>query len=351
MNAASYAAKSPRSMRICSLLPSATEIVCALGAQDQLVGVTHECDFPPQVASIPKVTRSNIPANFSSAQIDAAVSSSLQSSGSLYELDLPVLDRLQPDVVITQRLCDVCAVPYDRVQDAVANLESHPRVLNLEPSSLAGILDCIRLVGQAIGRGRSADSLVALLEHRIDAVRARTQSLAHRPRVFCMEWVDPPYCGGHWMRELVELAGGRDELSNHRRPSYRIDWRRVLEFSPEVIVLTCCGFDLSRCAHEAEILATFEGVHALPAAKSGRIFATDGSAYFSRPGPRIVDSLEILAYLVHPDFFAAPPHPRAFCAVDLAPALNKLAVRRDTAASPRRSNLGRARRTLSDNCP
>jgi iron complex transport system substrate-binding protein len=318
MNAPSHPEKSPCSLRICSLLPSATEIVCALGARDQLVGVTHECDFPSSVASIPKVTRSNIPANFSSAQIDAAVSSSLQSSGSLYELDLPALERLQPDVVITQRLCDVCAVPYDRVQDAVANLGSHPRVLNLEPSSLADILDCIRLVGQAIGRSASADALILSLHHRIDAVRSRTQSLAPRPRVFCMEWVDPPYCGGHWMRELVEIAGGRDDLSNHRRPSHRVDWRRVLDFSPEVIVLTCCGFDLARCAQEAEILATFEGVHALPAAKSGRIFATDGSAYFSRPGPRIVDSLEILAHLVHPELFAAPPLVRAFCAVDLA---------------------------------
>lgn len=307
-----------RRMRICSLLPSATEIVCALGAEDQLVGVTHECDFPPSVASVAKLTRSNIPANFTSAQIDAAVSSSLESSGSLYELDLHALEEAQPDLVITQRLCDVCAVPYDRVQDAAENLSSHPRVLNLEPSSLADILDSIRLVGDAIGRRSAADALVASLRQRVDAVCTATHNLEHRPRVFCMEWVDPPFCGGHWMKELVDLAGGRDEIAADRRPSRRIDWQRVLDFAPEVIVLTCCGFDLHRCAAEAEILATFERVDELPAAKSGRIFATDGSAYFSRPGPRIVESLEILAHLVHPQLFGAPNLPRAFSAVSLA---------------------------------
>lgn len=307
-----------RRRRIVSLLPSATEMVCALGARDELVGVTHECDFPPSIASVRKLTRSNIPANFTSAEIDAAVRSNLDSSGSLYELDLDALEELQPDLIITQRLCDVCAVPYDHVQDAAAKLRSHPRVLNLEPSSLAGILDCIRLVADALDRRPAADTFIAALQRRIDAVRARTQSLSRRPRVFCMEWVDPPFCGGHWMKELVALAGGHDDLATGGRPSRRIDWLRVLDFEPEIIVLTCCGFDLSRCAREADLLAEFEGVRALPAAKSGNIFATDGSAYFSRPGPRIVDSLEILAHLIHPEIFPAPGLPRAFTAVQLS---------------------------------
>jgi iron complex transport system substrate-binding protein len=305
-------------VRICSLLPSATEIICALGAGDQLVGVTHECDFPPSAASIPKLTRSNIPGDFTSAQIDAAVASSLESSGSLYELDLCALEASQPDLVITQRLCDVCAVAYDRVQDAAKNLTSRPRILNLEPSSLADILDSIRLVGDAIGRRSSADALISSSQRRIDAVRAQTRNLAHRPRVLCLEWVDPLFCGGHWMKELVDLAGGRDDLAADHRPSRRIEWQRVLDFAPDVVVLTCCGFGLSRCAAEAEILATFERIDELPAAKSGRIFATDGSAYFSRPGPRIVESLEILAYLAHPEIFAPPDLPRAFAAVPLA---------------------------------
>lgn len=309
---------SPANLRICSLLPSATEIVCALGAQHQLVSVTHECDFPAAAASIPKVTRSNIPAHFSSAEIDAAVSASLDSSGSLYQLDLVALERLQPELIITQRLCDVCAVPFDRVEAAAKNLSSHPRVLNLEPSSVTDILDCIRLVGDAIARPAAAQTLIASLNQRIDAIRAQTQTLAIRPRVFCMEWVDPPFCGGHWMKELVHLAGGRDDLATDGRPSRRIDWNRVLEFAPEVIVLTCCGFDLARCAAEADILATFDRVHELPAARSGRIFATDGSSYFSRPGPRIVESLEILAHIVHPRIFAAPDLPRSFSRVELS---------------------------------
>jgi iron complex transport system substrate-binding protein len=305
-------------VRICSLLPSATEIVFTLGAGDLLVGVSHECDYPAATAPIPKVTRSNIPVGLSSEQIDAAVSSNLQSDGSLYELNLPLLEELQPDLVITQRLCDVCAVSFDRVEQAVAVLKSRPQILNLEPHSLDDILNNIRVVGNAIDRRSSAETAVASLQHRIDAIRKKTRNLASIPRVFCMEWVNPPFCGGHWMKELVEIAGGRDDLSNHNRPSYRIGWNRVLEFAPEVIVLTCCGFDLPRCMREADILATFPDVLALPGARSGRVFATDGSAYFSRPGPRIVDSLEILAHLIHPEVFPPPALSGAFSSVVLA---------------------------------
>lgn len=305
-------------MRICSLLPSATEIVFGLGMGRALVGVSHECDYPEQALRIPKVTRSKIPTGASSAQIDSLVSSTLTAEGSLYELDLPLLEKLQPDLILTQRLCDVCAVSFDLVQEAVQGLASRPRVLNLEPHSLEGILGNIRAVGETLGCESAAETLVGSLEARIDAVQTKTQGLSHRPRVFCMEWVDPPYCGGHWMKELVEIAGGRDDLSNLHRPSYRIDWKRVRELAPEVIVLTCCGFDLPRCEREGELLARFEGVGDLPAARSGRIFATDGSAYFSRPGPRIVESLEILAHLIHPELFAPPRLAGAFSALHLA---------------------------------
>ncbi len=304
-------------MRICSLLPSATEIVFRLGMGNSLVGVSHECDYPEPARHIPKVIRSKIPAGISSEQMDAMVSSTLTTEGTLYELDLPLLEKLQPDLILTQRLCDVCAVSYDRVQEAVQGLRSRPRVLNLEPHSLEDILGNIRTVGEALGRSSAAESLVRSLEFRIEAIRSKTRDLADRPGVFCMEWVSPPYCGGHWMKELVEIAGGRDDLANLHRPSCRIEWKRVLEFAPEVIVLTCCGFDLDRCEQEGEILAKFEGVHDLPAVRTGRVFATDGSAYFSRPGPRIVESLEILAHLIHPKFFPAPRLLRAFSALDL----------------------------------
>lgn len=293
-------------MRICSLLPSATEMVFALGLGDSLVGVTHECDYPPEALSLPKVTRSNIPTGISSAEIDRRVSSTLESTGSLYELDLATLEALEPDLILTQRLCDVCAVSYDRVEDAVKGLKSHPCVLNLEPHSLADILENIRAVGEATDRRESAEGLVGSLERRIDGVRQETRNLVNRPRVVCLEWVDPPYCGGHWMKELVDLAGGHDELANHHRPSYRIPWQKVFDFQPEVIVLTCCGFDLERCKEEGKILTGFPGFGELPAAQAGRVFATNGSAYFSRPGPRIVDSLEILAHLIHPQVFARP---------------------------------------------
>lgn len=305
-------------MRICSLIPSATEMVFALGMGDSLVGVSHECDYPAAAAKLPKVTSSRIPSGLSGAEIDKAVTAALDTSGSLYDLDVELLDRLQPDLIVTQSLCDVCAVSVDLVDDAVKRLKSQPAVLSLDPHSLEQIFRGIRSLAHALHCEAAADSVIEKLDARVNAVRRKTQNLSSRPRVLCMEWVSPPYCGGHWMKELVELAGGRDDLSHHHRPSYRIEWKRVLEFSPEVIVLTCCGFSLERCKQEADILAQYEGVHDLPAARSGRIFATDGSSYFSRSGPRIVDSLEILAHLIHPELFAAPPLTGAFAPLRIA---------------------------------
>lgn len=305
-------------MRICSLLPSATEICFALGLADSLVGVSHECDYPAEATCLPKVTRSNISSSLSSREIDSAVSSSLESQGTLYELNLPLLESLRPDLIITQRLCDVCAVSFDRVQEAVNSLPTKPAVLNLEPSSLEDIFTNILLVADAADVRAAGDKLVLSLRERVSRVRERTANLASRPRVFCMEWVDPPYCGGHWMKELVEVAGGEDALANPHRPSYRIEWERVLQFAPEVIVLTCCGFELERCEREGLLLATFEGVGNLPALQNGRVYATDGSHFFSRPGPRIVESLEILAHLIHPELFPPPSLEQAFKAIAVA---------------------------------
>ena len=307
-------------MRICSLIPSATEIVFALGAGHLLAGVSHECDYPAEAALLPKITRSRIPAGLSSGGIESGVRAMLAGGGSLYELDLELLERLQPDLILTQKLCNVCAVSFDLVEDAIRTLSPPPAILTLEPSSLDEILGSIRMVGDAIGRVRAAKALVSSLKQRIDTVRRRTNIAMSRPRVFCMEWVNPPYCGGHWMKDLVEIAGGTDDLANHHRPSYPIEWKRVLEFSPEVMVLTCCGFSLERCRQEAEILAGFEGFWKLPAARTGRIFATDGASYFSRSGPRIVESLEILAHLIHPELFPAPKLDAAFATIQLSAA-------------------------------
>jgi iron complex transport system substrate-binding protein len=305
-------------IRVVSLLPSATEIVFAIGAEASLVGVTHECDFPPTAAQIPPLTRSHIPAGIPSAQIDAAVSASLNSLGSLYELDFQRLEALKPDLILTQRLCDVCAVSFDRVEDAVSKLPWGPQVLNLEPHSLADVLGTIQTVGGALGRGEAAQKVVASLRARIEAVRERSAGATRRPRVLCLEWVDPPFCAGHWIPELIEIAGGRCDLGNLHRPSTRLQWSRVVESAPEVIVLTCCGYTLERCAADGEVLARFPGAQDLPAVREGRVYATDGSAYFSRPGPRLVESLEILAHIVHPQLFPAPRLERAFSRLDLA---------------------------------
>lgn len=305
-------------MRICSLLPSATEIVYALGGGRNLVAVTHECDYPADATLVRRVTSSKIQNAISGGQIDAAVSSTLNAAGSLYDLDMAALEELQPDLVLSQKLCRVCAASFEDVNQAVQSLRSRPRVLFLEPHSLADILTSIRIVGQAIGRDSQAYTLVKSLQARIEAVRHKTCGLSYRPRVVCLEWVDPPFCGGHWMKELVEIGGGRDDLSNSHRPSTRIEWRRVMQFAPEVIVLTCCGFALDRCTQEGRVLEKFERLRDLPAARFGRIFATDGSAYFSRPGPRIVDSLEILAHLIHPDLFQAPALGEVFSRLDIS---------------------------------
>src|SRR5215467_2168638 len=242
-------------MRICSLLPSATEMVFALGMGNSLVGITHECDYPPEASRIPHVTRSNIPVGLSSEEIDRMVSSNLVTEGTLYELDQRLLDELAPDLILTQRLCDVCAVAFDKVQEVAHSLRSNPKVVNLEPHELEDILDNIKTVGSLIGAEERARDVVRSLRKRIAVIAEKTRDIAHRPRVFCMEWVNPPYYGGHWMKTLVEIAGGVDDLAQAGRPSTRIEWERVLEFSPEIMVLTCCGYKLPRVIEEAETLA------------------------------------------------------------------------------------------------
>jgi iron complex transport system substrate-binding protein len=196
------------------------------------------------------------------------------------------------------------------------SLPSQAAILNLEPRSLEGILENIIQVGQATGKRATADDVVAGLRERIDRVRRNASSLS-RPRVFCMEWADPVFCGGHWMNELVEIAGGWDDLSRLDQPSIRTEWSRVREFAPEVLVLTCCGFDVARAQREVEVLSAYEGFADLPAVRKERVYVTNAMAYFSRPGPRIVDSLEILAHLIHPEAFPDPGHSNAFAPAKL----------------------------------
>lgn len=292
-------------MRIVSLLPAATEIVGVLGQLDGLVGVSHECDYPPEVNAKPRVTHCPIhEAGLSSAEIDRWVRETLASTGTLYSLDEPLLRRLEPDIILTQRLCDVCAVGFGSVQAFAATLPNHPQVVNLEPSSLADIFENVRSVGRVLGVSERADAAVAALAGRVGAVQARLAHVADRPRCFLMEWIDPPFCSGHWGPELVALAGGTDPLGRLGEDSTRIRWESVLDAQPDVIVLACCGHRPQRTISDLPILRAYPGWDRLPAVRQGRVYVVDGSAYFSRPGPRIVDSLEILAEVIHPELFA-----------------------------------------------
>lgn len=299
-------------MRIVSLLPSATEIICALGLEDQLVGVTHECDYPPFVCQLQKVTRTLIPAEASSGEIDRLVRQRLQTDRALYTLDLPVLQVLRPDLIVTQALCDVCAVAEDEVRAAACMLPGGPRVINLEPRTLSEVLASIRQVATAVGVDRSAEEVLTGLTARVAAVVSRTAGLQRRPRVALLEWLEPPFSCGHWSPELVRLAGGIEGLGQEGRPSRTLRWDEVLAWQPEVVFIACCGFSVERTLCDLPLLRLVPGLRHVPAVRSGRVYVTDGSHYFSRPGPRLVDSLEILAHTLHPEVHPLPnglPHP------------------------------------------
>jgi iron complex transport system substrate-binding protein len=292
-------------MRIVSLLPAATEIVGILGQVDHLIGVSHECDFLPEVNAKPRVTHCSIhEAGLPSAAIDQRVKETLASTGTLYRLDELLLQELKPDIILTQRLCDVCAVGFGSVMALATTLPGSPQVVNLEPSCLADIFENIRCVGSVLGVPENADAAVAELNSRVEAVQARLADVKYRPKCLLMEWIDPPYCSGHWGPELVELAGGIEPLGLKGKDSTRIAWEKVLEAQPNAIVLACCGHKPQRTLADLPILRQYPGWESLPAVQSGRVFIVDGSAYFSRPGPRIVDSLEILAEIIYPNLFS-----------------------------------------------
>jgi iron complex transport system substrate-binding protein len=288
-------------MKIVSLLPSATEIICALGLEDQLVGVTHECDFPKSVQQLPKVTQTLIPSEASSIEIDRLVRERLRTQRALYTLNLPVLEKLRPDLIITQALCDVCAVAEEEVRAAACELPGRPQVINLEPQTLSEVLASIRQVARAAGTDRRGDDVIAELTARIEAVGARTASVKHRLRVALLEWLDPPFCCGHWSPELVRLAGGIEGLGQEGQPSRTLCWDEVLDWQPEVVFIACCGFSISRTLCDLPKMGRVQGWKDLPAVRLGRVYVTDGSHYFSRPGPRLVHSLEILAHSLYPD--------------------------------------------------
>ncbi len=293
-------------MRIVSLLPSATEIICGLELEDSLVGVTHECDFPSFVRTLPKVTRSSIPRNSSSLEIDHQVREQMASRKALYQLDRPVLESLQPDLIITQALCDVCAVAEDEVRAAACSLSGNPHVINLEPQTLAQIFAAIRQVGDATKTQQRAKRFVEELTARVQSVARRSKTIEQKPRVALLEWLDPPFSCGHWNPELVSLAGGIEGLGHLGQPSRRLRWDDVKDFEPEILFIAYCGFNVERSMQDITLLNSKSAWHDLPAVRAGRVYVTDGSDYFNRPGPRLVDSLELLAHTLHPNKHPLP---------------------------------------------
>lgn len=291
-------------MRIVSFLPSATEIACALGLGDDLVGVTHECDYPPEVRSKPVVVHSAIPlSGRTPEQIDEAVRQCLKDGRSVYSVDEALLNELAPDLILTQDLCQVCAPSGNEVGRVIPFLSKVPNILWMTPHTLGDIFTNIRELGEAADRAAAAEALVRRLKDRVEALSRETRKIIPRPRVFCMEWLSPPYTAGHWMAELVERAGGVDDLAQKGKDSVRIEWERILEYAPEILILSPCGFDLRNVLRQAPLLKRYPGWESLPAVKAGRVYAVDANSYFARPGPRVVEGLELLAHLIHPERF------------------------------------------------
>jgi iron complex transport system substrate-binding protein len=297
-------------VRIVSLLPAATDIVAELGQLPELVGRTHECDWPAEVSSVPVATRSELADGGSSREINRDVAAGHRGS-SLYTLDADLLARLDPDLVLTQDLCEVCAVSYRRVGDAVRLMTAGPRVLSLEPRTLAEILDCLRVVGDALGVPEVAAERVSALRARLDEVRRRVAGRV-RPRVVALEWLDPVWPAGHWVPEQIELAGGVPLLARAGEHTSAIEWRRVVDARPDVLLLLPCGFPPDRTRAELDVLTGRPGWADLPAVRNGAVWVLDGPAYFNRPGPRVVRGAEVLAHALHgayPDTGVSPLRP------------------------------------------
>lgn len=288
-------------VRIASLVPSATELLFALGLRESVVAVTHECDFPPPASDLPHLTRTVIPDGLGPGEIDRAVRERTEAGLALYELDAEALARLGPDLIVTQAVCEVCAVSFDDVRAVAARIPSHPEVISLDPSTLAEVLADVGRLGEATGATAPARRLERGARDRIEAVREAVSG-AEAPAVAALEWLDPPFAGGHWVPEMVGLAGGTDALGRAGERSRVVEWAEVEAAAPEAVVCMPCGYDAVRSAREAR-----DRRDRLDRIGATRLAAVDAAAYFSRPGPRLVDGVELLAHILHPDRVAAPP--------------------------------------------
>jgi iron complex transport system substrate-binding protein len=299
-------------VRICSLVPAATEIVFALGLGDRVVGVTHECDWPPEATSRPAVTASLIESDrLTSLEIDRAVSEAAGNGKPLYAIDEERWRELEADVVLVQELCEVCAVSRDEVDGLVSARPIDAEVIDVSPTTLDGVLATITALGVRLGAEGAADELTGGMRARLDRVRAALADVDTIPRVFVCEWLDPPFSAGHWVPDMVGVAGGTDVASAPGEPSRRLAWDDVPALDPEVVVLAPCGFDLDRTITEIDIDTLRGPLLETAARREGKVFAVDASAYFSRPGPRLVDGVELLAHLLHPEAYSDPGLPWA----------------------------------------
>jgi iron complex transport system substrate-binding protein len=292
-------------MRIASLVPSATEMLFALGLGESVVGVTHECDFPPEASDLPHLTRSVIPEGLSAAEIDAAVRERTEKGEAIYTLDEERLQELQPDLIVTQAVCEVCAVAFDDVRAVADRIDSQPNVISQDPTTLGEVLAEVRRLGEAADAVDAADGLLEEYADRLDEIQDAVET-ADPLRVAALEWLDPVFIGGHWVPQMIELAGGEDVLGFAGEKSRTADWAEVRAARPEVVVAMPCGYYAEQAAKE-----TMDHAERLAALGPERVIAVDAAAYFSRPGPRLVEGVELLAYLFHPDRVEPPPERRS----------------------------------------
>lgn len=305
--------KKETSQKIISLLPSATEIVCALGLEENLVGITHECDFPKSVEGKPTLTASRIShSTMTSAEIDHAVRTNLDGHGSIYDLDTKTLEELKPDLIITQELCEVCAVSYKTVLKAAKIYVADAQVVSLEPNTIEDIFENIKTIGELCGVSEKAEEVVENLQNRLENVRtACVNELANRPNVFMLEWLEPPFSPGHWVPEQVEIAGGIALLGESGKKSITTTYQAIFESKPDVIVLIPCGYYTEDILRQLENTIFPANWREIPAIKNNQVWALDATSYFSRPAPRVVDGAEILAKIFHPETFGEPTEKEA----------------------------------------
>ena len=309
-----------KDIRIASLLPSATEIVCALGLEKNLVGITHECDFPASIVNLPPLTASRIShSTMSSKEIDHAVRSQLDGHGSIYDLDTKQLTELKPDLIITQELCDVCAVSYKIVKQAARMYVANAQVISLEPNTLEDIFENIKTIGEICGVSEKANEVVESLQNRLENIRLKIETEVNpqskipnpKSKIFMMEWLEPPFAPGHWVPEQVEIAGGMALMGEAGKKSVATTYEQIIESQPDILVLIPCGYYTEDILRQLPNTMFPEAFKDIPAVRNGEIWALDATSYFSRPAGRVVDGVEILAKIVHPEIFGQPSEKEA----------------------------------------